>query len=194
MPPLILASASPRRAELLRQIGVAFTVHASDFPEDERPGEDPADYVRRLACGKAGAVAEHVGRGPVVLGADTVVVVDGTVLGKPGNRALARAMLAKLAGREHRVLTAVAVAAAGVTDVALSDTAVWFRAIDTREADAYDRTEEGLDKAGGYAIQGAAAAFVERIEGSYSGVVGLPLCETSMMLRRAGVAVMASRT
>ncbi len=184
-----LASASPRRGELLRQIGVRFTVRAPAIAEEQRAGEAPEAYVIRLAAAKAEAVWAAVADTQPVLGADTAVVLDGAVLGKPGNAVEAAAMLERLSGRTHRVLTAVAVRHAAGLETRLSASEVRFRATTAAERLAYCASEEPLDKAGGYGIQGYAAVFVEELKGSYSGVVGLPLFETAALLTRCGVPV-----
>lgn len=195
-PVLCLGSASPRRSELLRQIGVPHCVRSLDLDETARAGEAPADYVLRLAAAKALAVqAARIAAGAQslpVLGADTTVTIDGAVLGKPRDAVELAAMFARLGGREHEVLTAVALAtraADGAPQVrtGLSRTRVRFRAVVPGEAEAYWATGEPRDKAGGYGIQGLGAVFVESIAGSYSGVVGLPLAETAALLREAGV-------
>ena len=184
-PQLILASASPRRAELLRQLGLAFTVVPSDIDESARDGEAVVDTVTRLALTKARSVA--VTHALPVLGADTMVVVDGVSLGKPRDRADALAMLAQLSGRAHDVLTAVALVHSERSEVRLSRSSVLFREISRAEADAYWRSGEPRDKAGGYGIQGIGGIFARRIEGSYSGIVGLPLAETEALLQAFGV-------
>ena len=186
---VFLASASPRRSELLRQIGVRFEVRAAAIPEEPLPGEAPADYVLRLAKAKAHAVAVALApseRRPV-LAADTAVVLDGELLGKPVDTAEAAATLERLSGRSHRVLTAVALDCGTEIESLLSDSEVRFRATTASERLAYCATGEPFDKAGGYGIQGHAAVFVESLQGSYSGVVGLPLFETAALLARAGV-------
>lgn len=184
-PVLRLASASPRRRELLASIGVAVEVCPVDLDESVHPGEAAADYVLRLAGEKALAGSRHSSL--PTLGSDTAVVCDGAILGKPHDRAHAAAMLRGLAGRSHEVLTAVAVSGpAGLVD-ACAATRVVMRPIEDAEIDAYWATGEPVDKAGGYAIQGYAAVFVERIEGSHSAVVGLPLFETAALLERQGV-------
>ncbi|MBK9132378.1 MAG: septum formation inhibitor Maf [Gammaproteobacteria bacterium] len=187
MDPLILASSSPRRRELLTQIGVAFEVVAVTVDEGLRAGEAPEDYVLRLALEKARAGVAAAGRAEtrLALGADTVVVLDGEILQKPSGRAEALAMLARLSGRTHRVLSGVALAGR-CECTRLSDSRVTFRRIATREREIYWETGEPADKAGAYAIQGRGAVFVERLEGSYSGVVGLPLRETAEMLAQCG--------
>jgi septum formation protein len=201
LPSLCLASASPRRSELLRQIGVPHCIEAADLDESGRPDEAPDDYVLRLAAAKAQAVCDaRARRGAAalpVLGADTTVAIDGLVLGKPQDAAELAAMLARLSGREHEVLSAVALVMPGggasvatrQTTTVLSRTRVRFRRIAPAEAAAYWASGEPQDKAGGYAIQGLAAVFVESIEGSFSGVVGLPLAETAALLRAAKLAV-----
>jgi septum formation protein len=182
-----LASASPRRSELLRQIGVRFTVRAAAIAEHQLPGEKPDAYVTRLAAAKAEAVWAAVADPRPVLGADTAVVLDGAVLGKPETAAEAAAMLERLSGRAHRVLTAVAVRHAAGVETRLSASEVRFRATTSAERLAYCATDEPFDKAGGYGIQGYAAVFVEELTGSYSGVVGLPLFETAELLARCGI-------
>ena len=181
---LILASASPRRAALLAQIGVDFEVLPGNFDESARPGESPQSYVRRMAAGKASVASDH---GRPLLAADTVVVLDETVLGKPTSVEHGCELLRRLSGRRHEVMTAVALRSGSRTSEALSVTEVWFRPLSAPEISRYMALGEGLDKAGGYAIQGAGAVFVERIHGSYSGVVGLPLVETHRLLVQADI-------
>ncbi len=187
---IILASASPRRCELLGQIGVRFIQSAIDVDEAHRPGESPPDYVARLALAKASVVWQRGSDHLPVLGADTTVVIDNQPLGKPRDAAHAKAMLQQLSGSVHRVLSAVAL----VTDrqaVLSSETFVSFRPITDTEISQYWATGEPKDKAGGYAIQGVGAIFIERIEGSYSGVMGLPLFETAQLLGRFDIACQA---
>jgi septum formation protein len=189
-PVLCLASASPRRRELLWQIGVPHLVQPADLDERCAPQESPADYVARLALAKAKAVhAARQGITPAlpVLGADTTVSIDGLILGKPADLAQLRDMLGRLSGREHEVWSAVALVSAGEPLWRLSCTRVRFRPLHSAEIERYWQSGEPCDKAGGYAIQGLGAVFVERIEGSFSGVVGLPLAETAAMLVAAGV-------
>jgi septum formation protein len=182
---IILASRSPRRAELLHQVGIDFRIQVADVDESSHPGETAADYVRRVALAKAAAV--HSGAaGLPVLAADTAVVVDGLILGKPHDRADALQMLERLSGRTHEVLSGVALIAGG-RHYRLNTSRVSFRPILPQEAASYWATGEPADKAGGYAVQGLAAAFIERIEGSYSGIMGLPLFETLELLRAAGL-------
>jgi septum formation protein len=183
---LILASASPRRAALLTQIGVGFRVHAVSLAEDPLPGETPAELARRLALAKARQAWGETGAAAPVLAADTVVALDGVSLGKPAGRAEAMEMLERLSGRTHDVYTAVALIAGGRERTALSASRVTVRSTSAGERAAYWATGEPADKAGAYAVQGRAAAFISRIEGSYSGVMGLPLYETAEMLRSAG--------
>jgi nucleoside triphosphate pyrophosphatase len=185
-PLLTLASESPRRRELLEQIGVAHVVSAADIDEAVHEGEAPADYVVRMACAKACAVRAR-NPGLPVLAADTTVVVDGLVLGKPRDRADGLAMLGWLSGRSHQVLTAVALASASGISFRLSASEVRMRAVTPAECAAYWETGEPRDKAGGYAIQGRGALFIEQLSGSYSGVMGLPLYETGQLLAAAGI-------
>lgn len=183
-PVICLASMSPRRRELLAQIGVPHTVVAAHVDESLLPTESPADYVARLARLKATTVME---RGEVlpVLAADTTVVLEGSVYAKPADRADGLAMLTALAGKTHQVLTAVALAAGDGVRVRVNCSSVRFRSIERAEIEAYWETGEPRDKAGGYAIQGYGAVFVAELSGSYSGVMGLPLLETAELLRAA---------
>ena len=186
---VFLGSASPRRRELLRQIGVRFEVRPAAIPEEPRAGEAPDAYVLRLAQAKARAVAAALRpdeRAPV-LAADTAVLLDGQLLGKPADTAEALRMLERLSGRSHRVLTAVTLDCGTDVESLRSDSEVRFRATTAAERLAYCSTGEPFDKAGGYGIQGHAAVFVESLQGSYSGVMGLPLFETAALLARAGV-------
>lgn len=184
---IILASASPRRRELLAQIGVAHVVQPADIPEVPAPGEAPEDYVRRLALEKARTGFDRSdGRSPV-LSADTEVILDGEPLGKPRDRVHALDMLGRLSGREHCVLSAVALVDGTREAVRLSVSIVRFRPIGGLEALAYWETGEPCDKAGAYAIQGRGALLVEHLSGSYSGVMGLPLFETGELLREFGI-------
>ena len=181
---LILASQSPRRAELLEQAGFEFSVRAAGIDERVHEGEEPEGHVRRLAREKAAAA--ECADGEVILAADTIVTVDGLVLGKPQDESDARRMLGLLSGRAHTVLTAVCLRWGG--DSLLEETAatrVWFARMHPDEIREYVETGEPMDKAGGYAIQGIAGRFVERIEGSYSNVVGLPIAVVHRMLVRA---------
>lgn len=186
-PALVLASASPRRRELLWQIGVAHRVAVAAV--DERPfgGESAADCVQRLALAKAQEIWQAAPAALPVLGADTAVVLDGEMLGKPIDRSDALRMLLRLAGRAHRVLTAVALVDQHGGRLRLSDSEVHFRALTRDECERYWDSGEPRDKAGSYAIQGLGAVFVSLLRGSYSGVMGLPLFETAALLDDAGV-------
>ena len=185
-PRLILASGSPRRRELLGLLGVTFEVQAADVDEAVRAGEAPAGYVERLAREKAHAVAVRV-PGAVVLAADTSVVVDEDILGKPGASVEEGArMLRRLSGRVHQVMTGVAVAHGEVTHAAVVTTDVRFKPLSEAEIAWYLSTREGHDKAGGYAVQGHAGAFITALSGSSSSVIGLPLAETAALLERVG--------
>jgi septum formation protein len=185
-PVLRLASASPRRRELLAQIGVAHAVAVADVDESARDGEAVSAYVERVARAKAEAIWAR-GCDLPVLGADTTVVLDEMSLGKPRDRAQGLSMLEALAGREHRVLTAVALVTAAGTRCLTSASTVRMRASTAQERARYWETGEPRDKAGGYAIQGLGAVFIESLQGSYSGVMGLPLFETARLLAAAGV-------
>ena|SRR5690606_15935544 len=194
-PNLILASASPRRRMLLAQVGVDCDVHPVDIDESALPGEMPATYVERLALAKARACRDLAGTpdDALFLGADTAVVVDGEILGKPRDREHAFAMLRRLSGREHQVLTAVALVRGEREAVRTSTSVVGFADISAAAIAAYWETGEPADKAGAYGIQGHAAAFIHHVSGSYSGVVGLPLFETVAMLAEFGVDVWQAR-
>ena len=185
---LVLASGSPRRREMLSGLGLEFVIDPADIDEGVRPGETPVAYVRRVASSKATTVAA---RHPtsVVLAADTTIDLDGAVLAKPADAADAARMLEALSGREHLAHTAMAIAVGGLLNVVEVTTAVRMRPLSTAEIDWYVATGEPLDKAGAYAIQGRAAAFVESVAGSVSNVVGLPMAEAVMALRAAGIAV-----
>lgn len=192
--PLILASASPRRREILETLGLVFEVRRSGIAEQRRRGEDPQDYVRRLSAEKAEDVvgrlegAEGVEGAPFVLGADTTVVVDRQVLDKPRDDSESRAMIERLSGRAHRVLTGVSLCRAGpgVLGSVVVATTVQFRSLEARTIEAYVASGEGRDKAGAYGIQGIGSGLVERIEGSYFNVVGLPAAEVVVLLEEHG--------
>jgi len=186
--PLILASASPRRRELLAQLGVECICKPADIDEAPHADESPDAYVCRMAVEKASAARRrHPGLGQWVLAADTTVVVDGAVLGKPLDREDALRMLALLSGRAHVVMTAVCLMGAGEESTVLVQTRVRFMPLARPECEAYLDSGEAWDKAGAYGIQGLAGAFVAAIDGSYSNVVGLPLSETWRLLRDQGV-------
>ncbi len=187
-PLIYLASASPRRSQLLAQIGVPHGVRPAALDESVLPGEDPATYVERLAQSKAEALWDQLvpeERLPV-LGADTTVALGKVMLGKPANSAESRAMLEQLSGRTHQVFTAVALRSDAGCESRVSVSNVTFRDLTAREMEAYAATPEPLDKAGGYAVQGLAAVFITRIAGSYSGIMGLPLSETAELLSAIG--------
>jgi nucleoside triphosphate pyrophosphatase len=183
--PLVLASASPRRAELLRNAGIPFVVAPSDVPEVRQPNESPEQMVRRLAREKAAAVMK-VYPGRMVLGADTDVVVDDKVLGKPQDADDAKAMLRLLSGRTHVVMTGVTLLGSAVDDTRVESTAVTFADINDEEISAYVASGEPMDKAGAYAIQGVASRWIPRIEGCYFNVVGLPVPLVYRMLKVNG--------
>jgi septum formation protein len=186
---LVLASASPRRRELLTQAGYLFEVRPAEINEDPRAGEDPEAYVTRLAREKAQAVYVELCRGSeansnlVVLGADTTVTLDGAILGKPGSTEDAARMLRLLSGRVHRVITGIAVVTDGKTQAVAEVTTVHFLPVTEDEIAAYIDTGEPMDKAGAYAIQGQAARWIPRIEGCYFNVVGLPIARVTAMLK-----------
>ena len=186
---LYLASSSPRRRELLTQIGVPFTVVSAAIDETPLTNESAVAYVERLARSKsaAGFAALEDTAGACVLGADTAVIVNGKILGKPVDQADALAMLMALAGREHEVLTAIALTDGQRCDVVCVGSRVRFRGISVVEATTYWHSGEPQDKAGGYAIQGLGSVFVAGLNGSYSAVVGLPVCETAQLLDQFGI-------
>jgi septum formation protein len=197
---IYLASRSPRRRELLKQIGVAFQLFqlreepGRDPDVDETPGKDesPSEYAVRIARTKAEVAAHYMQRRSLsqrwpVLAADTTVVCGGRIIGKPSTADDAAAMLKDLAGKQHEVITAIALAFNDRMETAVSESKVWFRDLSQDEIRRYVAAGESLDKAGGYAVQGRAAAFITRIEGSYSGVMGLPLAETATLLAKAGI-------
>lgn len=185
---LLLASASPRRRELLQQIGVQFSAMSVDICEDVHPAEDPAAYVARLAKEKAEAGLAR-SNAAAVLGSDTTVVMSGEILGKPQDADDAERMLMSLSGSNHEVMTGVALATELETQVCIVTTVVHFKELSPETCRAYWQSGEPCDKAGAYGIQGLGAVFVDRIEGSYSSVVGLPLAETAEMLAQAGIPI-----
>jgi septum formation protein len=190
-----LASASPRRRELLHQLGVRFEMRIADVPETLQQDETPYEFVQRLALEKANKVWLSLApsqRRPVI-GADTVVVIDEHILGKPVSREHAVEMLGLLSGRTHEVMTGVAVVSQQHS-VCVNVSTVRFRVLDPAEIQAYWQTGEAADKAGAYAIQGYAAAFIEHLSGSYSGVMGLPLYETSNLLRQQDIPIWQAAT
>ncbi len=188
-PALILASSSPRRRELLEAIGLEFEIRVTDVDETRLDGEPARDMVLRLA--EAKATVEPIAPATAVIGADTAVVLKDEIFGKPRDEDEAVAMLTRLSGREHEVLTGVAVATAESVMSVVSATIVRFRDIGPDEARRYWHSGEPRDKAGAYAIQGRGGLFVESIDGSYSGVVGLPVFETAALLQKAGIDTMS---
>ena len=189
-PQLVLASASPRRRELLDQVGLRYRVAPAEVDEMMFPGEAATDYVLRIAAEKARQAASADTSGLPVLAADTSVVLDGVILGKPGDALHAADMLRRLSGRSHEVLTAVVLLLGDGTEFSeLGVSRVTFAGLESGWINAYCATGEPLDKAGAYAIQGFAAQRISRIEGSYSGVMGLPLFETVQLLKKAGIQV-----
>ena len=184
---LILASGSPRRRQLLEQIGLTFVVRSSDVDESVSPGLTPALVVESLSARKGEAVAAEAAPGDLVLSADTVVALDGAILGKPRDRAEAEAMLTALSGRTHQVYTGVTLLQDGRRLTGHEVTAVTFRPLSPEEIAAYVSTGEPMDKAGAYGIQGLGALLVERLEGDYFNVMGLPLCRLGEMLAQFGV-------
>ena len=185
---IVLASASPRRRELLQQIGIDFRVVVADIVEQPLADEKPGDFVLRMACEKALEVIQREGAGLPVLGADTAVILDGQILGKPVSRSNAVAMLSKLSGQTHEVFSAVAVALSE-TEIhqALNVTRVTVSKLEPDWIESYCDTGDPMDKAGAYGVQGKAAEKISRIEGSFYGVMGLPLFETAQLLKRAEV-------
>jgi septum formation protein len=185
---IYLASASPRRRELLTQIGICYELLQVTVPEVPRPGEKASDFVQRVALQKAQAGKSLLSPGDPhpVLGADTAVVIDDGILGKPTDRQAAVDMLARLSGRRHQVMSAVAMAADREV-VILNISQVTFRELSTADIEAYWASGECYDKAGAYAIQGRAAMFIKELQGSYSCVMGLPLYETAMLLQQFGI-------
>jgi septum formation protein len=179
-PELVLASRSPRRAELLEAAGIPFTMAPADIDETPAPGEVPLEYVRRMAREKAAAVP-----GALVLAADTIVLVDGEIMGKPSDRVEAVRMLEALSGREHEVITAVCLRRSEETTVACETTRVQFAPMTAAEISEYVDSGEPMDKAGAYGIQGLASRYAERVEGSYSNVVGLPVALVYRLLRHS---------
>lgn len=189
---LILASASPRRRELLSRLGLDFTVMAAQADETLLPGLTPREQVLRLSKIKAHAVQESLDARPgrVIVSADTIVVLDGEILGKPKDIPQAEAMLSALSGRAHLVLTGVTVLSDAGQAQLCEETQVFFRTLTPREISAYVRTGEPMDKAGAYGIQGFGALFVEKLIGDYYNVMGLPLCRLGQLLRQAGIPIL----
>ncbi len=189
---IYLASASPRRAELLRQINVDFELLPVDIDESFHQHEAPAEYVKRMARSKALAGYESLsGRteGALVIGADTIISIDDKIIGKPADREQCASILAMLSGQQHQVMSAVAVAKESDILCRLSTSQVRFKSLSSAEIEQYCASEEPMDKAGAYAIQGRAAIFISYLAGSYSSVMGLPLYETAALLNEAGISV-----
>ena len=186
-PRVILASASPRRRELLRLVGIDHEVRPADIDESYLPGERPDAHAERLARGKAETIAAAAGPDAVTIGSDTIVVVDGDVLGKPRDREHAREMLRRLSGRSHVVMTGVAVSWRGETLSGVEQVGVTFREISEAEIERYIDTGEPMDKAGAYGIQGFGATIVERVDGDYFAVMGLALNRLARLFRQAGL-------
>lgn len=191
---IILASNSPRRKDLLRQVGIEFTAAPADVDERQLPGEPPEGYAVRVAADKAKAAAERAGEG-VIIAADTIIVLEDRVLGKPSNAREAESMLRMLSGRMHHVITGLVVldTCSKRMEARAADTKVWFRRLTDGEIISYVESGEPLDKAGAYGIQGLGALLVERIEGCYFNVVGLPLSILSEMLAKHGQTVLTNR-
>ena len=192
-PQIILASQSPRRRELLTQIGITYRVEIADIDETPRATESPFELVQRLALEKAQVVWERSNKALPVLGADTLGFVGNELLLKPNDFDDAQRILKSLSDRAHDILTAVALCSAQGQTVRLNHSRVWFRAISEAEIAAYWTSGEPQDKAGAYGIQGRAAIFIERLEGSHSGVMGLPLFETAQLLQAHGIQVQGNR-
>lgn len=190
---IILASASPRRRELLEQIGVKAMVQSVDIDESIKPDESALDYVQRLAIEKAQYGFDTITNqnNLPVLGADTIVVVNGLILGKPGNRQQAKKMLQQLSAKKHTVHTSVAIVTRDKTVFDTSSSQVEFKALSDEEIESYLDTGEADDKAGSYAIQGIAAQFITNINGSFSGVMGLPLYEIAELMKKCGIRPLA---
>ena len=183
--PFILASASPRRKELLRSVGLKLKIIPAHVDETHINGESPQTHVRRLSSDKATVIADQHPKA-LVLGADTIVVIDGRILGKPKNKSQARAMLERLSNRQHIVFTGFTIVSAGsgISKTKVVRSAVRFKKISPEEMDWYVNCDEPYDKAGGYAVQGKGAYFIKAIRGSYTNVIGLPLCEVLEELKR----------
>ena len=186
VPQITLASASPRRRELLDQIKVCYEVLPVNIDESHQAGETAEQFVKRLAMEKAQAAYEKIPLRPA-LGSDTIVVLEQKILGKPENRQMGLEMLAMLSGKTHQVMTAVAIVSGKIQQCVLSTSEVEFSALNSQQIVSYWEAGESVDKAGAYAVQGQAARFIKNIKGSYSGIMGLPLFETSELLKVSGV-------
>lgn len=189
---IYLASGSPRRAELLKQIGLEYEVLSVDIDESLQASESAVDYVNRMAVSKAQAGVSKLGRqatGDAVLGADTIITIDDNIVGKPIDRAHCQCILSQLSGRKHQVMSAVALVLDDRIYSRISVNRVSFRPLSDNEISEYCASNEPMDKAGAYAIQGRAAIFIRHLEGSYSSVMGLPIYETAELLKEAGISV-----
>lgn len=187
---LILASGSPRRAELLKKMGLSFTVQPSNTEEVTQPGMTPQQEVMALSLQKAQAVYDTLPEEAVVLSADTIVVLDNYILGKPSDSEDAKKMLRALSGRRHLVLTGITVMGPNGTDTQYEETSVSFRTLSEQEIEHYVASGDPMDKAGSYGIQSAAMLFVDGLSGDYYNVMGLPVCRAGLMLRKAGIPVL----
>ena len=187
---IILASKSPRRQELLKLLGLEFTVHTADIDEHMDPSLPPEQEVARVSAEKARAVAKDCAEEDIIISADTIVVIDGQILGKPKSEADAIRMLNLLSGRRHEVMTGLTVLSGGQSQTRVVRTGIEFRRLTDREIDAYVATGEPMDKAGAYGIQGRASIFVSHLDGDYFCVMGLPVCTLAGMLRDAGVRIL----
>lgn len=190
---LILASQSPRRQQLLQQMGLTFTVKVADIDETMDPSQPPEKQVAEVSARKAAAIAAVSDPEDVIIAADTIVVVDNTILGKPQNEDDARAMLRMLSGRSHRVMTGITVCRGDDTVSHTEITEIRFRRLSDKEIEAYVASGDPMDKAGSYGIQNAAAVFVSGLRGDYFNVMGLPLCSLTVLLRRFGVTVLGEK-
>jgi len=187
---IYLASRSPRRSILLNQIGIPFKVLNVDIDESKQADESAEQYVCRMAETKALEGKNMISVDAPIIAADTIITIDDKILGKPHDRSQCREILASLSGRQHQVLSAVALYSEGETRIKISNNTVSFRRLEASEIEAYCASDEPLDKAGAYAIQGRAAVFIDRLDGSYSSVMGLPLFETAELLKQVGIAVL----
>ena len=187
---IILASKSPRRQELLKLLGLEYTVHTADIDEHMDPSLPPEQEVARVSAEKARAVAKDCAEEDIIISADTIVVIDGQILGKPKSEADAIRMLNLLSGRRHEVMTGLTILSGGQSQTRVVRTGIEFRRLTDREIDAYVATGEPMDKAGAYGIQGRASIFVSHLDGDYFCVMGLPVCTLTQMLRERGVTVL----
>lgn len=184
---MILASSSPRRKELLKQIGLEVEIQPADIDETPGVNENPEKYVQRMAMEKAICIRSKLGSAVPIISGDTIVVVDGSILGKPSSESQFRDMMQQLSGRQHEVLSAFTLLCKEINETSIQRTAVWFRPLSDLDIEEYWLSGEPEGRAGGYAIQGLGALFVERIEGSYSSVMGFPIFEIGQMLSKYGL-------